>query len=97
MTRGEVGAVSKDLTRSAKLWALGAAIPFLLSILLLGFALSRQVLVPFAIGWPLLQVFGYWGSLKRAGGQIDHPLVKTQVILHWMMVAILIGITARVL
>ena len=89
--------MSEDLTRSAKLWALAAAIPFLLSILLFGFALSRQVLVLFAIGWPLLQIFGYWGSLKRADGQIDHPLVKTQVILHWMMFAILIGITARLL
>ena len=89
--------MSGELTRSAKLWALAAAIPFLLSILLLSFALSRQVLLPFAIGWPLLQVFGYWGSLKRAQGQIDHPLVKTQVFLHWMMVAILIGISARVL
>ena len=89
--------MSEELTRSAKLWALAGAIPFLLSILLLGFALSRQVLVPFAIGWPIIQVFGYWGSLKRAAGQIDHPLVKTQVILHWTMIAILIGIAARVL
>ena len=89
--------MSEELTRTAKLWALAAAIPFLLSLLLLGFALSRQVLVPFAVGWPLLQVFGYRGSLKRSGGEIDHPLVKTQAILHWMMLAILIGITARVL
>ena len=89
--------MSAELTRSAKLWALAAAIPFLLSILLLGFALSRQVLVPFAIGWPIIQIFGYWGSLKRAQGQIDHPLVKTQVMLHWMMLAILIAIATRVL
>ena len=89
--------MSEELTRSAKLWALAAAIPFLLSLLLLGFALSRQVLVPFAIGWPVIQVLGYWGSLERANGKIDHPLVKTQVVLHWMMFAILIGITARVL
>ena len=89
--------MSEHLTRSAKLWALAAAIPFLLALLLLGFALSRQVLVPFAVGWPLLQIFGYWGSFKRSGGEIDHPLVKTQVILHWMMLAILIGIVARVL
>ena len=89
--------MSGELCRSAKLWALGAVIPFLLSILLLGFALSRQVLLAFAIGWPIIQIFGYWGSLKRSGGQIDHPLVKTQVMLHWMMIAILIGIFARVL
>lgn len=89
--------MSEGLTRSAKLWALGAAIPFLLSILLLGFAFSRQTFLAFAIGWPIIQVFGYAGSLKRAQGQIDHPLVKTQVMLHWMMLAILIAIFARVL
>ena len=33
----------------------------------------------------------------RAKGEIDHPLVKTQVMLHWMMLAILIAIFARVL
>ena len=89
--------MSAELSRAARLWALAAAIPFLLSVLLLGLALSRQALIPFAIGWPLLQVAGYWGSLKRSGGQIDHPLVKTQVMLHWMMLAILIAIFTRVL
>ena len=84
------------LTTSAKLWALAAAIPFLAAIALLGYALSRQTLLAFAIGWPILQVFGYWGSLKRAEGQIDHPLVKTQVFLHVMMLFILIAIVSRV-
>ncbi len=85
------------ISRSTKSWALAAAIPFLLSIALLGMAFSRQTLLAFAIGWPLLQLFGYAGSLKRSGGQIDHPLVKTQVVLHWMMLVILIAIFARVL
>ncbi|MBX7492550.1 pyridoxal phosphate biosynthetic protein [Qipengyuania sp. 1NDW9] len=89
--------MSQGLTRSAKLWALGAAVPFLLSLLLLGFAASRQTFLAFAIGWPIIQIFGYAGSLKRAKGQIDHPLVKTQVMLHWMMLAILIAISTRVL
>ncbi len=88
--------MSDTLTRTVKLWALGAAIPFLASIALLGFAISRQTLLAFAIGWPIIQVFGYSGSLKRAEGQIDHPLVKTQVVLHWMMLAILVAIFARV-
>ena len=88
--------MSGELTPTAKLWALGGAIPFLLSLALLGFALARQTLLPFAIGWPILQVFGYWGSLSRSKGQIDHPLVKTQVVLHWMMLVLLVAIVARV-
>jgi len=89
--------VSEALTRSVKFWALGAAIPFLASIALLGFAISRQTLLAFAIGWPIIQVLGYSGALKRAKGQIDHALVKTQVVLHWMMLAMLMAIFARVL
>ena len=77
------------------LLALAAAIPFLLSLALLGFALSRQILLAFAIGWPLVQVFGYGGSLKLAKGTIDHPLVKTQIVLHWMMLALFIAILVR--
>ena len=77
------------------LLALAAAIPFLLSLALLGFALSRQTLLAFAIGWPLVQVFGYGGSLKLAKGTIDHPLVKTQIVLHWMMLALFIAILVR--
>ena len=84
-------------TSSSKdaLLALAAAIPFLLSLALLGFALSRQTLLAFAIGWPLVQVFGYGGSLKLAKGTIDHPLVKTQIVLHWMMLALFIAILVR--
>jgi hypothetical protein len=84
-------------TSSSKdaLLALAAAIPFLLSLALLGFALSRQILLAFAIGWPLVQVFGYGGSLKLAKGTIDHPLVKTQIVLHWMMLALFIAILVR--
>ena len=77
------------------LLALAAAIPFLLSLALLGFALSRQTLLAFAIGWPLVQVFGYGGSLKLAKGEVDHPLVKTQIVLHWMMLALFIAILVR--
>ena len=89
--------MSEGLTKRQKLWALAAAVPFLLSITLLGFAVSRQTLLAFAIGWPIIQLIGYAGSLRRTKGEIDHPLVKTQVMLHWMMLAILIAIFARVL
>ena len=72
--------------------ALAAAVPFLLSLALLGFAFSRQAFLAFAIGWPLFQVFGYGGSLKLAKGQLDHPLVKTQIVLHWMMLALVFAV-----
>ncbi|MEC7399895.1 MAG: pyridoxal phosphate biosynthetic protein [Pseudomonadota bacterium] len=74
------------------LLALAAAVPFLLSLALLGFAISRQTFLAFAIGWPLFQIFGYGGSLSLAKGAIDHPLVKTQIVLHWMMLALVIVI-----
>ena len=74
------------------LLALAAAVPFLLSLALLGFAICRQTFLAFAIGWPLFQIFGYGGSLSLAKGAIDHPLVKTQIVLHWMMLALVIAI-----
>lgn len=77
------------------LLALAAAVPFLLSLALLGFAISRQTFLAFAIGWPLFQIFGYGGSFSLAKGAIDHPLVKTQIVLHWMMLAIVIAILVR--
>ena len=85
-----------SLTRAEKFWALAAIIPFLLSIALLGIAFSRQVLLAFAIGWPIIQIIGYAGSFRRSGGQINHPLVKAQVFLHWMMAAMLVLIVMRV-
>ena len=77
------------------LLALAAAVPFLLSLALLGFAISRQTFLAVAIGWPLFQIFGYGGSLSLAKGAIDHPLVKTQIVLHWMMLALFIAILVR--
>ena len=83
------------LSRKDTLWAIAAAIPFLLSIALLAYALSNRAALAFAIGWPVLQVFGYVGSLRLAKGQIDHPLVKSQVFIHWTMLALLTAMIAR--
>ena len=77
------------------LWAAAAAVPFLLSIALLAYAVSNQAALAFAIGWPILQVIGYGGALKRSGGVIDHPLVKSQVFIHWMMLVILVIMIGR--
>ena len=89
------GDTGNGLSRQDKMWALAAAIPFLVSLAVLGIAINRGTFLEFAIGWPVLQILFYFGAIKQAGGAIDHPLVKTQVMLHWMMLALLIAIIAR--
>ena len=86
-----------SLTRAEKAWAIGAAIPFLFSLVVLGIAVQRGTFLEFAIGWPLIQVLFYYGAIRQAGGAIDHPLVKTQVMLHWMMLVLLVAILTRAL
>ena len=83
------------LSGKEQLWALAGVIPFLLSIGLLAFAVSQQAALAFAIGWPIIQVIGYAGAFKRSKGEIDHPLVKSQVFIHWMMLIILTVMISR--
>ncbi|MCV0384371.1 MAG: pyridoxal phosphate biosynthetic protein [Erythrobacter sp.] len=89
--------MARSLTGRQGTWALAGAVPFLASIAFLGIAFGTGALIAFAVAWPLFQVFGYAGSLRLARGEIDHPLVKTQVVLHWMMLVLLIAITGRAL
>ncbi|RGP40102.1 hypothetical protein BPTFM16_00378 [Altererythrobacter insulae] len=70
-------------------WFVAGAIPFLMSIALLGYSITTQVALSFAVVWPLLQIFGYTMTLKMAKGDPAHHLVKTQVILHWIIVLLL--------
>lgn len=83
------------LTPAQKGWALGAAVLFLIAVTFAGFALSVRVLVPFAIGWIALQIFGYVGALKFAGGDFAHPLFKSQVMLHIVGLGLLILAVTR--
>ena len=83
------------LSGKEQLWGLAAVIPFLLSIGLLAYAISQQASLAFAVGWPIIQVIGYTGSFKRSKGAIDHPLVKSQVFIHWMMLIILTVMISR--
>ena len=76
-------------TRAQLVWFLAGAIPFLASIGLLGYSLTTRVALSFAVFWPLLQIFGFVTALKMAKGDPAHYLVKTQVILHWMIVILL--------
>lgn len=78
-----------ELTKSQKVAASAAAALFLLAVGFLGFSLANQILVPFAIGWVALQIFGYIGALKFANGDFSHPLFVNQVLLHVIALALL--------
>ncbi len=84
-----------DLTGEQKRWAFAAAGLFLIAIGFLGFALQAQILMPFAIGWVALQIFGYVGSLKFAKGDFANPLFKSQVMLHVMALMLLTALIVR--
>jgi hypothetical protein len=83
------------LTGQQKLWALLATGLFLLAIGFLGFALNNGVMVAFAVGWVALQIFGDVGALRAAKGDFAHPLFKSQVMLHFMALALLAAIIVR--
>jgi len=84
-----------DLTGEQKRWAFGAAALFLIAVGFLGFALQAGTMMPFAIGWVVLQIFGYVGSLKFANGDFASPLFKSQVMLHVMALFLLGAIVFR--
>lgn len=75
----------------------GAAVPFLASIFLLGLAVKNQVLVTFGTAWPLIQIAGYWVMFQAAKGRIAHPLITTQIALHWMVMFLLIALIRKAL
>ena len=82
--------------RPAGTWrALLAAIPFLASMGLLGFALNTGALVTFAIFWPLIQIAGYIMSLRVAKGSLAHPMVTSQIALHWLMLGLVVALVVR--
>ncbi len=83
------------LAREQKVWAFAAAALFLLAVGFLGFALNARVMVVFAVGWIILQIFGYVGALKMAKGDFAHPLFKSQVMLHVIALALLAAVFLR--
>ena len=78
------------LPREQKVWALAAAVLFLLAVGFLGFAFDTGIMLTFAVGWVLLQIFGFAGSLKFANGDFAHPLFKGQVLLHCIALMLLV-------
>jgi small multidrug resistance pump len=83
------------LTGEQQRWGLAAAVLFMLALGFAIFALSARVMVVFAVGWVILQIFGYVGALKMAKGDFAHPLFKSQVMLHVMAVALLVAVFVR--
>jgi len=83
------------LSSAQKIWAFAAAALFLIAVAFLGFALQARVMMPFAIGWIVLQIFGYVGALRFANGDFAHPLFKTQVMLHTIAVMLLAALILR--
>ena len=83
------------LPREQKVWALAAAVLFLLAVGFLGFAFNTGIMLSFAIGWLLLQIFGFVGAIKFAKGDFAHPLFKGQVMLHGIALMLLVITIAR--
>ena len=84
-----------ELTKEQTRWAFAASTLFLTAIGLLGYSLAKGTILPFAIGWVILQMFGYVGALRFAHGDLAHPLFKSQVMLHVIALVLLIGLFAR--
>ena len=89
-------AQADTLSTSQKAWAAAAAAFFLVSLAWLGFAITTRSMMAFAIGWPLLQVVGYTGALRRAHGDTAHYLFKAQVILQFMVVCLVAALLLKV-
>jgi len=49
----------------------------------------------FAVGWVMLQIFGFVGALKVAKGDFAHPLFKSHVMLHVMALALLVAVIMK--
>ncbi|MEO0464480.1 MAG: pyridoxal phosphate biosynthetic protein [Pseudomonadota bacterium] len=84
-----------ELTREQTLWAFAAASLFLTAVGLLGYAFAKGVILPFAIGWVVLQMFGYVGALRFAKGDLAHPLFKSQVMLHVIALMLVLALVFK--
>nr|WP_281501204.1 pyridoxal phosphate biosynthetic protein [Erythrobacter sp. F6033] len=83
------------MTSEQKRWAFLGSTLFLTSVGFLGFAFAEGFMLAFAIGWVALQMFGYIGALKMAKGEIAHPLFKSQVMLHLIVLGLLAALFIR--
>jgi hypothetical protein len=92
MTGGEP---APDLTGEQKRWAFFGSTLFLTAVGFLGWAVAEGAILEFAIGWVVLQVFGFAGSLRMGGGDFAHPLFKSQVMIHVVVLGLLVALILR--
>ncbi|MXO84861.1 pyridoxal phosphate biosynthetic protein [Altererythrobacter aurantiacus] len=88
--------MADPLTLKQKVLFFAAALPFLISLGVAGYAINSGVLLGFGIAWPILQVFGYYSTLKMAKGDVAHPLFTTQIALHYIVLVLFVAIMSRV-
>lgn len=84
-----------ELTSEQKRWAFFGSTLFLTAVGFLGYAIGENAMVVFAAGWVVLQVFGFVGSLRLAKGDFAHPLFKSQVFLHVIVLMLLAALIIR--
>ena len=84
-----------ELTGEQKRWAFFGSTLFLTAVGFLGFALAEGAMLTFAIGWVMLQIFGFSGALKFGKGDFAHPLFKSQVFLHLIALFLLLALIFR--
>lgn len=84
-----------ELTAGQSRWAFVGSMLFLTAIGFCGYALAEGALVPFAAGWVVLQLFGYVGALRIGKGDFAHPVFKSQVFVHTIVLMLLLALVFR--
>ena len=84
-----------ELTSEQKRWAFFGSSLFLTAVGFLGYALAEGAMLTFAIGWVVLQVFGFVGALRIGKGDFAHPLFKSQVFVHLIALILLVALMFR--
>lgn len=83
------------MSASQSRWAFAAAVLFLIAIAFLGLSLNLGRMMPFAIGWTGFQIFGFVGALRLGKGDFTHPLFKSQVCLHALVLVLVVALFLR--
>ena len=84
-----------ELTAEQKRWAFAGSTLFLTAVGFLGFAMAEGAMLVFAVGWVVLQIFGFVGALRMAKGDFAHPLFKSQVFIHVIALILLVALFFR--
>lgn len=70
-------------------------IPFAVALFLLVLALSTGMATTLAFGWLGLQAFGYLVLIPRVGLHPLHPMLASQIAIHWLATAFVLFFLMR--